>query len=193
ARNVLGGCEDLGPRICMQDELTGVPINRATRFENRRSKADFGEILHRSSGGESAIKERAPPDKIELGWALNKIERAKSKIKGFIIEKRKRILNNQFTVENINPKKKNIVKHGCKLVLIATGMGVELVTIPYVIHLTNELAREDFQSGCIWQEFVDELELIVHSPLDQFEIIPLISMKIGNLYFSFTNPSFLCY
>ena len=65
----------------------------------------------------------------------------------------------------------------------------ELVTIPYVIHLTNELAREDFQSGCIWQEFVDELELIVHSPLDQFEIIPLIPMKIGNLYFSFTNSS----
>uniref|UniRef100_M1BV45 Ribosomal protein S1 n=2 Tax=Solanum tuberosum TaxID=4113 RepID=M1BV45_SOLTU len=61
---------------------------------------------------------------------LNKIERTKAKIKGFIIEKvkggysvaiagfitflpfrrrRKRILNNQFTVENINPKKKNIV------------------------------------------------------------------------------------
>ncbi|KAG5615316.1 hypothetical protein H5410_015140 [Solanum commersonii] len=53
----------------------------------------------------------------------------------------------------------------------------ELVTIPYVIHLTNELAREEFQSGCIWQEFVDELELIVHSPLDHFEIIPLIPMK----------------
>ncbi|KAG5595188.1 hypothetical protein H5410_036420 [Solanum commersonii] len=33
----------------------------------------------------------------------------------------------------------------------------ELVTIPYVIHLTNELAREDFQSGCIWREFVDEM------------------------------------
>ncbi|KAG5580545.1 hypothetical protein H5410_051172 [Solanum commersonii] len=61
---------------------------------------------------------------------LNKIEQMKAKIKGFIIEKvkggysvaiagfitflpfrhrRKRISNNQFTVENINPKKKNIV------------------------------------------------------------------------------------
>nr|YP_009121970.1 ATPase subunit 6 [Hyoscyamus niger]AJK91366.1 ATPase subunit 6 [Hyoscyamus niger]QEP94809.1 ATPase subunit 6 [Nicotiana tabacum/Hyoscyamus niger cybrid]QEP94850.1 ATPase subunit 6 [Nicotiana tabacum/Hyoscyamus niger cybrid] len=29
----------------------------------------------------------------------------------------------------------------------------------------------------------------VPSPLEQFEIIPLIPMKIGNLYFSFTNPS----
>nr|YP_010274287.1 ATPase subunit 6 [Cuscuta japonica]UJP67926.1 ATPase subunit 6 [Cuscuta japonica] len=30
----------------------------------------------------------------------------------------------------------------------------------------------------------------VPSPLDQFEIIPLIPMNIGYLYFSFTNPSF---
>lgn len=30
---------------------------------------------------------------------------------------------------------------------------------------------------------------MVHSPLEQFAIIPLIPMKIGNLYFSFTNPS----
>nr|YP_010899687.1 ATPase subunit 6 [Cuscuta epithymum]WHS15812.1 ATPase subunit 6 [Cuscuta epithymum]DAZ87072.1 TPA_asm: ATPase subunit 6 [Cuscuta epilinum] len=30
----------------------------------------------------------------------------------------------------------------------------------------------------------------VPSPLDQFEIIPLIPMNIGDLYFSFTNPSF---
>ena len=29
----------------------------------------------------------------------------------------------------------------------------------------------------------------INSPLDQFEIIPLIDMKIGDLYFSFTNPS----
>jgi len=29
----------------------------------------------------------------------------------------------------------------------------------------------------------------ITSPLEQFEIIPLIPMKIGNLYFSFTNPS----
>ncbi|KAG6736843.1 hypothetical protein POTOM_060223 (mitochondrion) [Populus tomentosa] len=37
------------PRICMQDELTGVPINRATRFTN---KVGF-------LAGESLIKERA--------------------------------------------------------------------------------------------------------------------------------------
>jgi hypothetical protein len=40
------------PRICMQDELTGVPINRATRFENK--VGSLGVVA-----GESLIKERA--------------------------------------------------------------------------------------------------------------------------------------
>jgi F-type H+-transporting ATPase subunit a len=31
--------------------------------------------------------------------------------------------------------------------------------------------------------------MVLPSPLEQFAIIPLIPMKIGNLYFSFTNPS----
>lgn len=59
------------PRICMQDELTGVPINRATRFEN---KVGFlGRVASESLikkrilerffidlvAGESLIKERA--------------------------------------------------------------------------------------------------------------------------------------
>ena len=29
----------------------------------------------------------------------------------------------------------------------------------------------------------------IPSPLEQFEIIPFLPMKIGDLYFSFTNPS----
>lgn len=65
------------PRICMQDEPTGVPINRATRFENKVESLDLvaGEslikkkILERKKilkrlfinlvAGESLIKERA--------------------------------------------------------------------------------------------------------------------------------------
>lgn len=39
------------PRICMQDEPTGVPINRATRFEN---KVGFLNVV----AGESLIKKR---------------------------------------------------------------------------------------------------------------------------------------
>nr|AHA47130.1 ribosomal protein S1 [Amborella trichopoda] len=39
------------PRICMQDELTRVPINRAARFEN---KVGFTDVV----AGESLIKKR---------------------------------------------------------------------------------------------------------------------------------------
>uniref|UniRef100_A0A6N2NJE7 H(+)-transporting two-sector ATPase n=1 Tax=Salix viminalis TaxID=40686 RepID=A0A6N2NJE7_SALVM len=48
-KNVLVNAGLGTPRICMQDELTGVPINRATRFTN---KVGF-------LAGESLIKERA--------------------------------------------------------------------------------------------------------------------------------------
>ncbi|KAJ0105501.1 hypothetical protein Patl1_18169 [Pistacia atlantica] len=59
------------PKICMQDELTGVPINRATRFENM---VGFKDLVARESlirekmlerffidlvAGESLIKEQA--------------------------------------------------------------------------------------------------------------------------------------
>nr|WMB96694.1 ribosomal protein S1 [Solanum melongena] len=154
------------PRICMQDEPTGVPINRATRFENRVGFLDLvaGESLIKERilrrffidlvAGESLIKERAAARFNDLvgstdvvagepllllprrfrqnrAWMeLNKIGRTNTKIKGFIIEKvkggysvaiagfitflpfrrrRKRISNDRFTIENINPKKRNIV------------------------------------------------------------------------------------
>ena len=60
------------PRICMQDEPTGVPINRATRFENKvgflalvagESRIKEGRKMKRLFidlvSGESLIKERA--------------------------------------------------------------------------------------------------------------------------------------
>lgn len=59
------------PRICMQDEPTGVPINRTTRFENKVGSTDLvaGESLIKKHiferffidlvAGESLIKERA--------------------------------------------------------------------------------------------------------------------------------------
>ena len=157
------------PRICMQDELTGVPINRATRFENKVGSLDLvaGESLIKKKiferffidlvAGESLIKERAAarfndlvgstdvvagepllllPRRFRqnLAWMeLNKIWRTNTKVKGFIIEKvkggysvaiagfitflpfrfrsrlRKRISNDRFTIESINPKRTNIV------------------------------------------------------------------------------------
>lgn len=39
-------------------------------------------------------------------------------------------------------------------------------------------------------KFVEGTPPTITSPLEQFEIIPLIPMKIGDLYFSFTNSSF---
>ena len=155
------------PRICMQDEPTGVPINRATRFENKVGSLDVvaGESLIKKRilerffidvvAGESLIKERAAarfndlvgsldvvageplllnPQRFRqnLAWLeLNKIWRTNTKVKGFFIEKvrggysvaiagfitflpfrpliTKRIANDRFTIENINPKKTNIV------------------------------------------------------------------------------------
>lgn len=59
------------PKICMQDELTGVPINRATRFENKvgflnvvageslKKKRIFERFFIDLVAGESLIKERA--------------------------------------------------------------------------------------------------------------------------------------
>ncbi|KAG5044566.1 hypothetical protein JHK86_013972 [Glycine max] len=159
------------PRICMQDEPTGVPINRATRFENKVGSLDLvaGESLIKKKilerffidlvAGESLIKERAAarfndlvgstdvvagepllllPRRFRqnLAWMeLNKIWRTNTKVKGFIIDKvkkggysvaiagfitflpfrshnkrrRKKISNDRFTIESINPKRTNIV------------------------------------------------------------------------------------
>ena len=136
------------PRICMQDEPTGVPINRAARFENKVGSLNV-------VAGESLIKERAAARFNDLvgstdvvagepllllprrfrqnrAWMeLNKIWRTNTKVKGFIIAKvkggysvaiagfitflpfrpkiRKRISNDRFTIERINPKRTNIV------------------------------------------------------------------------------------
>lgn len=59
--------------------------------------------------------------------------------------------------------------------------------IPFLEHLLNDLN----QNGIEGEAYRDALDLagIVPSPLEQFEIVPLIDLKIGDLYFSFTNPS----
>nr|QKO27496.1 ribosomal protein S1 [Gymnosiphon longistylus] len=163
---------DAGPgtqKICMQDEPTGVPINRATRFENKVGSQNVvaGESLIQKRiferffidlvAGESLIKERAAARFNDLvgsldvvageqlillprrfrqnrAWMeLNKIWQTKKKVNGFIIDKvkggysvaiagfitffpflrreesKKRISNDRFTIESINPKRTNIV------------------------------------------------------------------------------------
>nr|QKO27493.1 ribosomal protein S1 [Burmannia itoana] len=156
------------PKICMQDEPTGVPINRATRFENKVGSLNVmaGESLIQKRiferffidlvAGESLIKERAAARFNDLvgsmdvvageqlillprrfrqnrAWVeLNKIWQTQKKVNGFIIDKvkggysvaiagfitffpfsplisQKRISNDRFTIESINPKRTNIV------------------------------------------------------------------------------------
>lgn len=65
----------------------------------------------------------------------------------------------------------------------------------HIRYLKEELARDDYQNGGIWEEFMNHYELIQNphpagSPLDQFSIHPWIPIHIGDLYLSFTNPSF---
>nr|ANS54524.1 ATPase subunit 6 [Cynomorium coccineum] len=52
--------------------------------------------------------------------------------------------------------------------------------------------KEDLTvNGTESEAFHDAINLagLIHSPLEQFSILPLIPMNIGNLYFSFTNSS----
>nr|AKM22494.1 ribosomal protein S1 [Geranium brycei] len=92
------------PRLCMQDEPTGVPIKRGSRFENKVGSQGL-------MSGESMIKELAAASfndlegstdvvagepllllprrfRQKLAWIeLNKIWRRKTKVKGLILEK----------------------------------------------------------------------------------------------------------
>lgn len=59
--------------------------------------------------------------------------------------------------------------------------------IPFMEYLLEDLIK----NGVEGEAYKDALDLagIVPSPLEQFAINPLIPMKFGNLYFSFTNSS----
>nr|YP_009430318.1 ATP synthase F0 subunit 6 [Nicotiana attenuata]ASZ83464.1 ATP synthase F0 subunit 6 [Nicotiana attenuata] len=60
--------------------------------------------------------------------------------------------------------------------------------IAFLEYLLEDL-QQNGVGGEAYKDAVDLWKDLVSSPLEQFEIIPLIPMKIGNLYFSFTNPS----
>lgn len=62
--------------------------------------------------------------------------------------------------------------------------------IPFMEGILDDL----IQGGVNSQAYADAMNYLagmgmVPSPLEQFSILPLIPMNIGNLYFSFTNPS----
>lgn len=60
--------------------------------------------------------------------------------------------------------------------------------IPFLEHLLNDLNQNGIE-GEAYRDALDLAGIVGSSPLDQFEIVPFISMQIGDLYFSFTNPS----
>ncbi|XP_020209134.1 uncharacterized protein LOC109794084 [Cajanus cajan] len=66
----------------------------------------------------------------------------------------------------------------------AEATHAESDNIEFLEHILDDLTKNGVQS-----ETFKEVIVNVPSPLDQFEIIPLIDMQIGDLYFSFTNPS----
>lgn len=56
----------------------------------------------------------------------------------------------------------------------------------------QSLSDDLVQNGADGQAYQEAIEMWVdflQSPLDQFSILPLIPIQIGDLYFSFTNPS----
>lgn len=71
----------------------------------------------------------------------------------------------------------------------AEALHGESDNIPFMEFLLNDLNINGVQG----EAYTDALNLSgqvpIPSPLDQFAILPLIPMKLGNLYFSFTNPS----
>nr|BAD83425.2 ATP synthase F0 subunit 6 [Nicotiana tabacum] len=60
--------------------------------------------------------------------------------------------------------------------------------IAFLEYLLEDL-QQNGVGGEAYKDAVDLSKDLVSSPLEQFEIISLIPMKIGNLYFSFTNSS----
>ncbi|KAG6621710.1 hypothetical protein I3842_Q012600 [Carya illinoinensis] len=71
----------------------------------------------------------------------------------------------------------------------AEALHGESDNIPFMEFLLNDLNINGVQG----EAYTDALNLAgqvpIPSPLEQFSILPLIPMNIGNLYFSFTNPS----
>nr|QDA22845.1 ATP synthase subunit 6 [Monotropa hypopitys] len=71
----------------------------------------------------------------------------------------------------------------------AEALHGESDNIPFMEYLLNDLNISGVQ-GEAYKDALDLAGLVpIPSPLEQFSILPLIPMNIGNFYFSFTNPS----
>jgi F-type H+-transporting ATPase subunit a len=79
-------------------------------------------------------------------------------------------------------------KSAQKVLEASEALHGESNNIAFLEHLLKDL-QQNGVGGEAYKDAVDLAKDLVSSPLEQFEIIPLIPMKIGNFYFSFTNSS----
>jgi F-type H+-transporting ATPase subunit a len=75
-----------------------------------------------------------------------------------------------------------------KALIMAEALHGESDNIPFMESIATDLSTNGVGSAA-YQEALNLIGQVKESPLEQFSILPLIPMKIGNLYFSFTNSS----
>jgi len=105
-------------------------------------------------------------------------------------------MDNQFIFKDICQQFANLMFQKGKVLQWSLGeftrdvIGTEMIDNPSYLQDLNQYGDRSFY----WEEasnlHTQIASTMIESPLDQFEIIPLIQLKIGDLYFSFTNSSF---
>ena len=99
----------------------------------------------------------------------------------------------------LNPNDERVVEYQCEIrekleelngdpetaLIMAEALHGESDNIPFLESIANDLSINGVDS----QSYQEALNLIAPSTLHKFEIVPLIDLHIGTLYFSFTNPS----
>lgn len=88
----------------------------------------------------------------------------------------------------IREKCEELTKDPEKALVMAEALHLESDDIPFMQSIYDDL-NQNGVSGEAFREAINAVGQSGASPLDQFEIVPLIPMNIGNFYFSFTNPS----
>ncbi|KAI5641194.1 hypothetical protein M9H77_00314 [Catharanthus roseus] len=79
-------------------------------------------------------------------------------------------------------------KNSQDVLVAAEALHGESNEILFLEHLLEDLTNNGV-AGDAFRDAMDLVGIVTSSPLEQFTILPLIPMKVGNLYFSCTNPS----
>lgn len=90
---------------------------------------------------------------------------------------------------NIRVKLEEISGDPERAQIMAERLHGESDNIPFMQSIFENLNTQGAQGEAYIYAVNSLAEIQANSPLEQFAILPLIPIKIGNLYFSFTNPS----